>query len=126
VRDERGAYLLALSEKDRLGRDVEKIRRQAELAAELAAGLNEIAVRLERDDVAFGRVGSAAKAGRRLRLVIATLSRCAERDRDLLAEPWRPKAEAEATDIGGPNKQKESHAPPGVRPPFPSEERSRA
>jgi hypothetical protein len=98
VPDERGAYLLALSEKDRLGRDVEEIRRHAELAAEQAAGLNRIAVRLERDDVAFGRVGSAAKAGRRLRLVIAS----AERDRGLLAEPWRPKAEAEATDDGRP------------------------
>jgi hypothetical protein len=93
--DRRGAQLLRSTGRDRYGRDVDEIRRDAETAVRFAAYLDEIASAMgtcelespERllvrgRDVGPSRVG--AKAAKRLRSMQGGLELLAERDRQLV------------------------------------------
>jgi hypothetical protein len=109
--------LLALRRagRDRLKRDVEEIRRQQALAAEVASSFERALDLVAADELRFGRE-AGAKELRRLELGRDTFARMAERDRRLLAELEAPAtAEAErdgtgATPRGAARKVQESRS----------------
>jgi hypothetical protein len=101
--DRRGAYLLAVHGRDRYERNLETIRRDEELAAraaKLSAELVKIVPRLVR-----GR-----EAGKRLvphtEKVDRWIQGIAEREHELVHEPWRPE-----DDVGAEETELESEPP---------------